>query len=245
MKDKKDVKLNVLICLLIIMVIAIVTMGYYMYKMYNKKEDNSQAGKLNNQISNVEQAKDNVDETSKTDEKEQKESKEISVVDAVNYTDGYYDLFKVKLPRIVGNTETIEKLNSKILNEVLPLTYDDVVCHATTENEQTIAMSKGSIHDYTYIIKDNILIIYIYSTVPEGGTKIETTEDGLIQHSYYYDITNDKILSIDEVANKLKLSLEGLKTPEGKSIKSYSELEKNGYIVRIKDNNIELYVFTN
>lgn len=168
------------------------------------------------------------------------ESKDVSVVDALNYSDGYYKLFKVKLPRIVGNTDTIEKLNLKILNEVLPLTYADVASHAMTADTENISMDKGSIYDYTYVIKNNILIIYIYSTVPEGGSTIPATEAGLNRNTYYYDIINDEILTIGDVASKLKLSLDGLTTTEGKSINSYNELEKNGYIITIINNELKL-----
>jgi len=168
--------------------------------------------------------------------------KEISVVDAVNYIDGYYNLFKVRLPRIVGNSETVDELNEKILNESLRRTTGDPVCHALTEKDNPVAMDKGSIHDYKYIIKDNILIIYIYSSVPDGGTDIPATGGGLWYSSYCYDISNDKIISTGEAAKILNLSLDNVKAYNGTTITTYDELDNNDYnfVMKIDENEIIL-----
>ncbi len=160
----------------------------------------------------------------------------LSVEDAVNYTDAYYHIFKVRLPKVVGNTNTIKELNQKILNEVLPITYCDVASHTILSE----SLDKGSIYDYKYIIKDDILVINIYSSVPEGGSLIPTSGGGLYSFSYFYDIANDKILTLSELASKLALSLEGLTTLEGASINSYDELEKNHYVITIIGNDLKL-----
>lgn len=166
-------------------------------------------------------------------------SDNLAVEDAVNYTDAYYHLFKVRLPKVVGNTNTIKELNQKILNEVLPITYRDVVSHAILSE----SLDKGSAYDYKHIIKDNILVIHIYSSVLEGGSVAPTSDGGLQQFSYYYDVVDDKILTLSEAASKLSLSLDGLTTLDGSSINSYDELEKNHYMITISNNDLKLEFF--
>lgn len=163
----------------------------------------------------------------------------LTVDDAVNYTDAYYHLFKVRLPKVVGNTNTIKELNQKILNEVLPITYRDVVSHAILSE----SLDKGSAYDYKYIIKDNILVIDIYSSVPEGGSIVPASGGGLQEFSYYYDVVNDKILTLSEAASKLSLSLDGITTLDGSPINSYDELEKNHYMITIINNDLKLEFF--
>ncbi len=133
------------------------------------------------------------------------ENEAISIADAVNYTDGYYNIFNVKLPKIVGkNSKNISKLNDTILNEVLPSTYGHVACHAILDNE---CMNEGSTVDYRYIIKNNVVAIYVYSSVPNGAKAVPATGDGLFKYNYFYDIKNDKILTFDEAAIKMGITL--------------------------------------
>ena len=167
-------------------------------------------------------------------------SANITVEDAVTYTADYYHLFKVRLPKVVGNTNTINELNQKILNEVLPVTYFDVVSHTILSE----SFDKGSTYDYKYVMKDNILVIDIYSNVPEGGSIASAPGDGLKEILYYYDIVNDKILTVSEAASKLSLSLDGLTALDGLSIiNSYDELEENHYMITISNNDLKLEFF--
>ena len=148
----------------------------------------------------------NSNETAKENQNSQTpvSSNTISVLDAVNYTDSYYKLFKVKLPKIVGtNSQIISKLNDTILNEVLPRTYGHAVCHAVMGND---CMNKGSTVDYNYIIKNNIVAIYIYSSVPDGAKAMPASGGGLFHYNYFYDITNDKTLSLGEAAEKMNIT---------------------------------------
>ncbi len=248
MEEKKSFKvsLGTVVCMfmILILIMALVVVYYLGFVKNNQKISDlkNEINSLNskNNITQSEKTEMKSDDVNNDEESSEIESNDISVVDALNYSDGYYQLFKVKLPRIVGNTDTIEKLNLKILNEVLPSTYADVACHAITEDTENVSMDKGSIYNYTYAIKNNILIIYVYSTVPEGGSTIPATGGGLIRHTYYYDINYDEILTIGDVASKLKLSLDGLTTIEGDSITSYNELERNGYIITINNNELKL-----
>ena len=76
--------------------------------------------------------------------------------------------------------------------------------------------------------------------MPEGGSTMPATARGLNYFSYYYDIVNDKILSIGETAKALNLELEGIETAEGNKINTYDELEKYNYIMKIDGNKIEV-----
>lgn len=243
MEGKKSFKVSlstvIFIFMILILIMALAVVYYLGFVKNNQKISD-----LTDEINSL-SSKNNITQIEKTemqsdDEKSSKnETNNISVVDALNYSAGYYNLFKVKLPRIVGNTNVIEKLNLKILNEILPLTYENVLSHAVTD---FTAMDKGSICDYKYSIDNNILIIYIFSTVPEGGSVSPETGGGLYYRSYHYDIVNDKILSVGETAELLKLELEGLKTDyRNNKIESYKELDENAYIISIDEaNNIKL-----
>lgn len=132
------------------------------------------------------------------------ENTNISIGDAINYVDEYYKMSRIKLPQLVGKAENISTLNSKILNEVLPKTYFGSICYSIDAN----CMSKGIIFNYKYKVEKNILVIYIYSSLPTGGNGAPSSNEGLDMMSYFYDIANDKILTLSEAATKLGLKVE-------------------------------------
>ena len=66
-------------------------------------------------------------------------------------------------------------------------------------------MDKGSSVDYEYLIKENIVIIYINSFVPEGVHSAPAAGSGQFSANYFYDITNDRILTLDEGTDKLNI----------------------------------------
>lgn len=144
---------------------------------------------------------------------ESKSDDSISVSDAVNYTDTYYNLFKVKLPKIEGiNSKTVTEINEKILNDVLPRTYAHVICHAEGEDN---CMDKGSTVNYSYAVKNNIVAIYVYSSVPNGANAMSASGDGLFYYNYFYDISNDKVLNLGEAAEKMGITdIDGASTYE-------------------------------
>lgn len=256
MEENKSFKvsLGIVVCMFVILILIMaLAVVYYLGVVKNNQkildltdEINSlksknniiQADKDNDCKNTIQTEKDN--DKNNDNELNEIKSNDISVVDALDYSDGYYQLFKVKLPKIVGNTETIEKLNFKMLNEILPLTYCDVVTYSDTRDTEEVSMDKGSIYNYRYAIENDILIIYIYSSVPEGGSVMPASWSGLNSKGYYYDISNDEILTIGEAASKLELDLDGLETIDHNSITSYDELEEAGYYISIYNNKLEL-----
>jgi len=226
MEEKKSIHigLGTVVCIFIIFLLILSNIGilYYYQNLFN---NNSKVA-LKSNTTNANSTKDNNQIT--------QDSSNITVADSVNYTENYFQMFKVKLPKIVGNTKTIDELNSKILNEVLPCTYSHSISHA----EQAESMDKGSIYDYSYTIKNDILVIYIYSSVPQGGSAMPATGGGLNQFSYCYDINNDKILSVSETAEKLKISLDGIETLEGNPVTSYEELDEYNFYLAVSNDKI-------
>ena len=181
--------------ILVLFVISTLLLGGYIIydKIITKPENNS-----------VEQNNSNGIEKGNQNSQTQVSNDTISVLDAVNYTDDYYKLFKVKLPKIVGaNSQVLSKLNDTILNEVLPRTYGHAVCHAEMEDD---CMNKGSTVDYSYIVKNNVVAIYIYSSVPDGANAMPASGNGLFYYNYFYDITNDKSLSLGEAAERMNIT---------------------------------------
>ena len=160
-------------------------------------------------------------------------SNDISVVDAVNYS---YKLFNVKLPRIIGNTDTIEELNTKMLNEALPRTYVDVASNGMEPK----SFEKGETTEYKYIIENNILVIYIYTVIPDGSLIMGGSGAPGVDCAYYYDIDNDKILSVGEAAEALEMKLDGLTSRIGEEMNTYEKLdESKDYMIIIGENGLE------
>lgn len=233
MEEKKvKMSLGTAVCIFII-ILLIVALGVTYYLGFIKNKQGEVVLKNEKTISKSEKTESisNDVDVSKTNT--------ISIIDAVNYTEGYYNLFKVKLPKIVGNTDTIVELNQKILNEVLPKTYEDVIAHA----EIPESYNKGTTVEYKYIIKNDVLVLYIYSVIPKDSVIPGRSGNPGIGVSYYYDVAKDKIITISEAANKLSLSLDGVYTKDGSQIKSYKELDYNGdlsYNIVIDNNNLKI-----
>ena len=165
-----------------------------------------------------------------------KQNWNISITDAVNFTDGYYNMFKIKLPKIVGNSKTIEELNTKILNEQFPKTYDCIIGKASVPE----AYENGAITEYKHIIKNNVLVIYIYTGFPAGSKVVGKSGTSGANGSYYYDIKNDKILSVGQAAKALEMKIEGMTSKDEKKLESYEDLDQcNDYSIIIDENELK------
>ena len=238
MEDKNTIKvsLGTVVCIFII-ILLIVALGvfYYFGFVKNKEEITALKDKVNtldnkNTIQSEKVETKTSDVNSNNVQSSKNESKDISVADAVNHEYSTNDVtFKVKLPKIVGKSTAIDELNKEILNKWIPGTYSAI----DARKENKAYFSKGLITTYRYIIKNNILVIYVYDDVPEGGSGIPATNNGIESNIYCYDIENDKVLTIEETAKKLNLNaneyLEGI--PDYYSI--YKQLDKDTPIVKV------------
>ena len=81
------------------------------------------------------------------------------------------------------------------------------------------------------------MVIYIYSTVPEGSNLPGQSGDGLYRNSYYYDIANDKILSTSQAVEKL-----GLTIPDYADIDNMP-LDNGGWLILLENNELTLELF--
>ena len=136
-------KYNLVVTMLVLIVLGLV--GFIVYDKVMLDDENCDKVVCDNKC----------DDKTEVDDKENNEKVKIEVKDAVNYVDSYYKMFNVRLPKIVGNSSNIDKLNDQILNKVLPETYSDIQCHA----ENASCYSKGTITNYQYVIKNVLKIL--------------------------------------------------------------------------------------
>lgn len=142
------------------------------------------------------------------------DAQDIAVIDAVNCALEWEQTFKVRLPKIVGNTDAIEKINQDILNDALPEVariygeyYASWMLSLINDNDEYLVFNKGATFDYTYAIKNDVLVVYTYSTVPPDSTITGSSGDGMLHGSYCYDIANDKLLTISQTVERLGLDM--------------------------------------
>ncbi len=217
MEKRKNAEAIVIVVLVVLLVGAL---GFMVWNMYfvknetvisNSQANNSQSGSSNTDIDNVykelrdEIASLKVTITAKDTEianlkdqnqqVQQNQKNDVEVVEAVNYT---YEKLKVKLPKIQNGGTNAEKLNKKILNEIVPVTYS-----RAQYNDDVIEYGKdGFTVKYDKVIKNNIIAIYV-SIIENSGSEYQGTGDGIVRFNYFYDIKNDKELNFDDGVKKM------------------------------------------
>ena len=144
----------------------------------------------------------NKNDSSNENTSSSKTENSVSVVDAVNYKEGY---LSVRLPKITGNTESINQINNKILNEVLPKTNT----YSAAQEEVKGSINENSKIEYQYDIANNVLILQIYSS----NISMPATNGGNFNTNYFYDILNDKELTLKEAADKIGYEIEYTEGP--------------------------------
>jgi len=212
-----------MIGLIVVLAIALIaSVGYIIYDYSNEKSNSYEANnteKQNNQENKLDKSDPN--ESNKS-EASSLDKDAISVTDATSFTAD--EVFKVTLPKINGNTKTIQTLNKQILNEALPRTYGYVTCR---QNMQS-CMNKGATIDYGYVIKNQVVALDVRSTIPEDGVPVPASGGGLFEYNYFYDITSDKLLKLGEAAQKMGITdLDGAK--------SYDDLNNSFSYMKIEN----------
>ena len=167
---------------------------------------------------------DNGGEKEKTEEKANKSSNvnnSISVVDAFDghlIYDADFTNWNARIPKILGNTNAINALNKKILNQSIYDITRSSVCHA--QNKE--CFSNGLTIKYKNKVNNKILIIETYS---EGGNDWGGNSYPILD--YFYDIENDKELDIIETSKALKT---GILDEDTKEKLDYDKIDlNNGY----------------
>lgn len=199
--------------IVVIIILSLLVLGLGGFIVYDKVISNDEPKITNNDVK----------ENEEKDTNEVADNKEIKIETAVDYVDDHYKEFYVKLPKVVGKGEKIDEFNKKILNEMLPKTISNPVCRAALNGE---CMDKGATMNYKYLTKDNILIIYVYTEIPEDGMAAPQSGSGLYSGSFFYDIENDKILTADEIAKKFNLVIH--------------DDEGNSYMIIIENNELKV-----
>lgn len=191
-----------------------------------------------------------------SDSSNEKVQTEIQVKEIVNYhhlsnpnimNNPTYS-YEIKIPSIIGPGANIESLNQKMATVILDQCDTNVAAIYESQRYESQAFNKGFKIYYEYLIKNNILIIFINQILPEGGEGNILMQSGdYWEASYYYDIQNDQILTVGEAAKKLNIKLDKVVIDEiddGEDIvieiKTYEDLEQNGFQLIVDNNQIKL-----
>ncbi len=187
MENKKSVN-AVLIILLVIALCAAGVFGYMWYKEKNINCPKCEETKIN----------DNNGVDDKSNDK-------VNVVDAVSTTSDYFvtesgNKIKIVIPKIIGGGDNSEKLNKKILDNVVSRIILPIEECNTDENPK--GCENGSVADinvkYKSLVKNDIVsILVIIELYPWNASG-----DGKFKYNYFYDIKNDKIITATDALEK-------------------------------------------
>ena len=190
--------------------------GYVKYRLDNQEVNNNSSSSTSDNGNHIDGTKaDNVSADG-----------DINVIDAVSYNAHIQgqngNKLSVRLPRINGTTDVLNELNSKILNDNLPVSYTYATCPGDLGEG---CLANGMKIDYQYAIKNNVVVLYVFNK------KVSDANDYVVDHitnNYFYDIENDKVISLIEAAQKMKLK--------------NNELLKDNvpYYITINGNNVEV-----
>ena len=117
--------------------------------------------------------------------------------------------------------ESIVKIqNKKILDEVLVRATRATLCNV----EVTSCFNKGLTTTYEYLVKNDVVALYIYTVLPEGGKGQPASGNGLYKYIYFYNIKTDKIIEkYSEAARLMEVQDLGI-------AKNYDDLDNYGCI---------------
>ena len=213
---------------ILIIILSIISIGSLGYIIYDKVIDDNKSS--NNVDTDEKQNDDN-----KGSNDVSTNEKEVKVEVATEYEYSVYargisqksetekegtTLFKVKLPKIVNGTLDAEKLNKKMLADASKNVADAVKCR----EELYPCFGEGLTTSYEYLIKNNVLAIYIYESTPSGNIGVGTSGNGLDKSIYFYNIKTGKIIDkISEAARLMEIKDLG-------EVKNYSDLDNCGTI---------------
>ena len=204
---------------ILVIILSIISIGSLGYIVYDKVIDDN---KSSNDVNTDE--KQNDDNKGSNDVSTNEKEVKVEVATEYEYEFNDYDngdtLFKVKLPKIVNGTLDAEKLNKKMLADASKNVADAVKCR----EELYPCFGEGLTTSYEYLIKNNVLAIYIYESTPSGNIGVGTSGNGLDKSIYFYNIKTGKIIDkISEAARLMEIKDLG-------EVKNYSDLDNCGTI---------------
>lgn len=113
---------------------------------------------------------------------------------------------KLEVPKILIETEVTKSINNKIYND-----YSKYVEDVKNNGKSYITYEIDI--DYTYKVKNNILFLMIDENINSSKTTSMQT-----YKVYYYDIKNNKELSVDEICNLFDITLNQIEDVTAKEI---------------------------
>ena len=213
-------KKNIIILILIIIILCLC--GFFVIDKINNNKNKEQidnsANEGNNQQDNqdgiteyIGQAYSNIKEFNWPTEELPKES-----------TDPDSVTIKINLPKILLNSEATKSINDKIYND-----YNNEI---SSLESNTVQIPPSDIDiSYEYTIKDNILFILIKKDITTYRSSGSTS-----YNVYYYDITNDKELSVDDICNIFNIKLEDIGDTAAESIYAVMNKQSNSFDIYYK-----------
>ena len=210
MLEEKKKKNKGTIVVIIILILIILGLGSYI--VYDKvlKEEPVKVEEPKKEV--VEQQDENID-----DEVTVKSHFKKSITE-----DFKSDCFEAKnrtisldIPYITSNKENAIKINNEI-QKMMEEKFGNLLNDFENESKNVADATA----EYGYVIKNNI----IYMDVTVYYNKVGCSSGSSKSKNYFYDINNDKILSLQEGFESLGYNLDDLKEY---GINSYEECEKN------------------
>lgn len=128
----------------------------------------------------------------------------IGVETAIKYVDGYFSKIVVEIPKITSTKPGAIALNEKMIEEVVKDTYGYAAELSNNGCENGVEVK------YDYLIKDNIIAIYIVGN--EGNVcGLAQSGDGVDEYNYFYNLDTDKELTLIEALPLLGYTKDDLK----------------------------------
>ncbi len=207
MKDKKT------IIIIVLVIISLYLGGHLIYDKNFSNKNNNEVVNNNKDNSTSNDSKNDKDNTS-TDTY-QIVSNGFSGINVIKNTNDDIDtengdplelVEKVTLPKIVKETDVTKKINQKILDDNNSA-IESVKKGLQNEDDPYVLFDVTTSYDYT--IHDDILYILVTTKTTYYRSHGWTTYQG-----YYYDIQNDKELSLSDIMKKLNIKSSNFKSDE-------------------------------
>lgn len=178
-----EVKKNVNIVLIILLIISLCAAGGFGYMWYKGK--NVSCPKCEDKVF------------------DDKSNDKVNVVDAVNTISQYFgtdsrNKIKIVIPKIIGGGDNSEKLNKKILDNVISSIMRPIEAYTPGKER----LENGDVANinvkYKSLVKNDIVSILIIIELDPWNA----SGGGIFQYNYFYDVKNDKIITATEALEK-------------------------------------------
>lgn len=182
----------------------------------NKNDNDETSDNINNEPSN---------EQNKPSNKPDYTQEPIIIIDGktdvvagIEFTT-YIDRINVKIPMITSLKQGAVNLNKKIAGEVLKDTYNYIDGY----NSNFISENETVDTTYKFEIKNDVIAIYVTTIGYRSG--FPGSGDGNCEYNYFYDIKNDKELSISQALPLMGYTIADLTEF---NIDSFKQLDTDG-----------------